>query len=300
MRILITGGTGLIGRGLCRALLAKGHEITVLSRRPAKVGVICGPGVRAMAALSEWTPEVQFDAVVNLAGEPIVDARWTAKRQQILLDSRVALTRDLVARMAAATSKPGVFLSGSAIGWYGDTGDRLNDENGVAGLDFGARLCAQWEQQAVKANDLGIRTVILRTGLVFDATGGMLHKMLLPFKLGLGTRLGEGQQWMSWIHIDDYVAAFLFALEQTTLTGVVNMTAPGAVRNEEFTQTLAGVLHRPACIVAPAGLLKMAMGERAVLLLGGQRVIPQALNKAGFVFRYPVLKPALKNLLQKE
>ncbi|MCU6432717.1 TIGR01777 family oxidoreductase [Undibacterium sp. Jales W-56] len=300
MRILITGGTGLIGRHLCAALLAKGHEISVLSRRPAMVRGMCGARVQPLASLQEWTPDKSFDAVINLAGEPIVDARWTARRQQILLDSRVGLTRDLVACMAAATSKPEVFLSGSAIGWYGDTGDQWIDEAATAGHDFAARLCLQWEQQALKANALGIRTVLLRTGLVLDAAGGMLHKLLLPFKLGLGARLGDGQQWMSWIHIDDYVAALLFLLEQTQVQGALNMTAPVAVRNAEFTQTLARVVRRPAWLVAPAALLKIAMGDMAILLLGGQRVTPQALQSYGFVFSYPTLEPALRALLKKQ
>ena len=297
MRILITGGTGLIGTSLCKALLAQGHELTVLSRKPDSVARKCGAPVQAMASLDEWHPALGFDAVVNLAGEPIVDERWTARRKQALWDSRVTLTESLVRRMAAAGHKPGVLLSGSAVGYYGSRGDLMLNEASDAGEDFAARLCKAWEDAASQAESPGVRVCLLRTGLVLSKEGGLLERMSLPFKLGLGARLGDGKQWMSWIHIADYVAAVLQLLNDGQAQGPYNMTAPHAVTNAGFTASLAQALHRPAVFVAPAGLLRIGMGERAVLLLGGQRVLPARLEAARFQFRFDKLVDALKNLL---
>ncbi len=296
MQILITGGTGLIGRQLCKVLLAEGHELTVLSRKPACVAKKCGQSVQALASLAEWAPEQHFDAVINLAGEPIADARWTAKRKQILWDSRVTLTQTLVARIAAAQHKPGILLSGSAIGYYGDRGDTWLDETAIAGGGFAARLCTAWEAAAGEAESLGVRVCLLRTGLVLSRDGGMLQRMYLPFKFALGARLGNGQQWMSWIHIDDYVAIVLRLLHQATGNVVYNLTAPQPVTNAEFTATLATALRRPAPFVAPAMLLNMLLGKRASLLLQGQRVLPDKISVAGYQFKYPNLNAALRNL----
>jgi uncharacterized protein len=293
MNILITGGTGLIGRKLCAALLAKGHEITVLSRSPDSVKAKCGEAVQAMATLDEWTPETIFDAVINLAGEPIVDARWTDQQKQRLWQSRVSLTETLVQRIANAKHKPAVLLSGSAVGFYGDGGDNILDESLPAGTDFGAHLCSAWENAAQSASDFGIRVCLLRTGLVLASSGGLLGRMLPAFKLGLAARLGNGQQWMSWIHIDDYVAIVLLLLENAQAVGAYNMTAPEPVTNQQFTNTLAHVLHRPALFVAPAFLLKLMLGERAELLLGGQRALPTNVQALGYRFQYATLEQAL-------
>ena len=230
MHILITGGTGLIGRQLCKALLAEGHQLTVLSRDPDSVPARCGATVHAMAGLDEWHPGRSFDAVINLAGAPIVDARWTARRKQALRDSRVALTEQLVQRIAAARHKPGVLLSGSAVGYYGDRGDAVLDESAAGGEDFAAKLCQAWEEAALGAQILGVRVCLLRTGLVLSRHGGLLGRMLPPFRLGLGARLGGGKQWMSWVHIDDYVAMLLFLLNDSGISGPCNMTAPQPVR----------------------------------------------------------------------
>lgn len=299
MRIFITGGTGLIGRRLCLALSAAGHELTVLSRQPASVPAKCGATVKAIGSLNEWPAEQFFDAVINLAGEPIVDARWSAARKQTLLDSRVALTEQLVMRMVQSARPPAVMLSGSAIGYYGDRADQELDETAVAADDFSARLCLAWEAAAAKVTRAGTRLCLLRTGLVLDAHGGMLQKLLLPFKLALGARLGDGRQWMSWIHIDDYVAMVLLLLNDAQASGAFNMTAPQPVTNGEFTRTLAATLQRPALFVAPAALLRLAMGEMAVLLLGGQRVLPKKMLAMAYVFRYPTLASALSALLKK-
>lgn len=297
MRILITGGTGLIGRHLCRALLAEGHELTVLSRRPESVTSKCGATVHAMAALDGWRPAQTFDAVINLAGEPIVDERWTAKRKQILRDSRVSLTEELVRHIAAAEHKPRVLLSASAIGYYGNGGDLMLDESSDPGKDFAAQLCQDWEGAARVAEDAGVRVCLLRSGLVLSKEGGLLGRMLPPFKLGLGTRVGDGRQWMSWVHIEDYIAILLRLLRDEQMRGPYNLTAPQPVTNAELTKTLAALLRRPAPFVAPAALLKMSMGESASLILEGQRVLPRKLEAAQYCFQFSALHDALKDLL---
>jgi uncharacterized protein (TIGR01777 family) len=299
MRILITGGTGLIGRCLCKALLEEGHQLTVLSRHPETVAVKCGAAVQAMTSLDEWRPEQTFDAVINLAGEPIVDAYWSAMRKQVLRDSRVALTEKLVQRIAAVKQKPNVLLSGSAIGYYGDRGDTELDEAAADGKDFAAELCKDWEEASLAAEKHGVRVCLLRTGLVLSKSGGLLGRMLLPFRLGLGARLGNGRQWMSWIHVADYVALVQRLLHDEQMRGPFNMTAPKPVTNAEFTGILAYTLHRPALFVVPGVVLKLAMGERAALLLEGQRVLPTKLTAAGGQFKYPSLSSALDALLSR-
>lgn len=297
MHILITGGTGLIGRRLCAALLARGEQITVLSRRPHLVAGICGAAVRTIRSLDEWTPSMHFDAIINLAGEPIIDARWTTKRRQILLDSRVGLTERLVEKIRQAQIKPRILLSGSAIGYYGTDETQSFTEAAGAGHDFSADLCMQWELAAQSAEELGVRVVFLRTGLVLDEAGGVLKKMLLPFQLGLGSQLGNGRQWMSWIHRRDYLRALLHLLDDTNVKGAFNLTAPLAVTNAEFTKVLAKSLARPALFIAPAFVLKLAMGERSDLLLGGQKVLPQRLLDQQFQFEFADLSSALMDLV---
>lgn len=297
MRILLTGGTGLIGRRLCRELLQRGHELTVLSRRPETVPGKCGARVHAWKSLDQWEPQISFDAVVNLAGEPIADKRWAREQKQRLWDSRITLTGQLASRIAAARQKPKVLLSGSAIGYYGDRGDDALPENASPGSDFAAALCQAWETAANKVQPLGVRVCTLRTGLVLSNDGGVLDRFRFPFKMGLGFRIGGGDQWMSWIHIADYTAAALKMLDEETMSGPYNMTAPSPMRNREFARTLAAALHRPAWLAAPAWLLRLALGERASLLLGGQRVLPARLQQAGFPFRYASLQAALKNLV---
>ena len=292
MRILMTGGTGLIGRRLCRELRDKGHELTVLSRRPESVAAKCGAGVQAMRSLEEWLPEQAFDAVINLAGEPIADAQWTAKRKKKLWDSRVTLTETLVQKIAAARHKPAVLLSGSAIGYYGNSETPV-DESAQASNDFAAQLCRAWEDAASAAQSLGVRVCLLRTGLVLAPQGGLLGRLWLPFKLGLGARLGDGRQWMSWVHLDDHVAMVLRLLQDESLSGPFNLTAPGPVTNADFTRELARAVHRPAWFATPAFLLRLALGERASLLLEGQRVLPERMRQIGFQHRYPNLEEAL-------
>lgn len=296
MQILITGGTGLIGRRLCAALTARGDTVTVLSRHPASVKSKCGAGVEAIAVLDDYRPERGWDAVINLAGEPIVGARWTEQRKRLLRASRIALTEQLVERIRQAQRKPAVLLSGSAIGYYGDGGDAWLDESPPAGSDFGARLCADWEAAALPAEQLGLRVCLLRTGPVLADSGGMLEKMRLPFSMGLGARLGNGSQWMSWIHIDDYVALTLRLLDDAHAHGAYNMVAPQPVSNATFTQELAAALQRPAFLMTPAWLLRLALGEAATLLLGGQRARAERVQALPYSFQYPDLASALRAL----
>jgi uncharacterized protein (TIGR01777 family) len=253
--------------------------------------------LRRSAALAEWKPDKVFDAVINLAGEPIVEERWTERRKQVLRDSRIALTEELVRRIAAAEQKPSVLLSSSAIGYYGGRGDEELGETSGAGADFPAQMCVDWEAAAMAAEMYSVRVSMLRSGLILGEDGGLLARMVPPFRMGMGTRLSDGRQWMSWIHIEDYVAMVLRLLTDEQMRGAYNMTAPAPVTNKEFTATLAAVLHRPAPFVAPASLLKLSMGESASLLLEGQRVLPKRMLAAGQSFRFGKLEDALKDLL---
>lgn len=297
MRILITGGTGFIGRSLCKTLSAVGHQLTVLSRNPRTVADKSGPGVAAISTLRDWTPDQHFDAIINLAGEPIFGRRWSDQRKQMLWDSRVTLTEQLISAIAQAEVKPAVLISGSAIGVYGDQGDTPLDETSSGHDGFSQQLCAAWEATARQAENLGVRVCLLRTGLVIGPKGGFLEPMLLPFKLGLGGRIGSGRQWMSWIHLADHIAITRTLLESPELHGAFNATAPHPVTNTEFTACLAKLLQRPALLPVPAALLKLGAGEMAELLLGSQRVLPKRLLAENFHFAFETLEPALRDVL---
>ncbi|MDD1649201.1 MAG: TIGR01777 family oxidoreductase [Methylococcaceae bacterium] len=297
MRILLTGATGFIGRALCPVLRRQGHELTVFARHPERVESTCGPDIATLRSLAEWSPEHSFDAVINLAGEPIMAHRWSSTRKQALWDSRVTLTGQLVDCMARAHRKPTTFISGSAIGVYGDQGDLELDENCTGAGGFGYQLCAAWEQAAMQAEALGIRVCLLRTGLVIGKNGGFLKRMLLPFRLGLGGRIGDGRQWMSWIHLADHVAMTRFLLDSSEGHGAFNVTAPHPVTNAEFTRELAKALKRPAVLPIPAWLLKLGAGEMAELLLESQKVLPRKALANGFEFTYATLEPALHDVL---
>lgn len=299
MRILLTGGTGLIGRALCAHWQAQGHELWVWSRKTQQVAKRCS-GALGIQKLEELDGTAPFDAVVNLAGAPIADRPWTQARRDVLWRSRVDLTRTLVDWMAKQPTPPRVLLSGSAVGWYGDQGEKLLDEASARGLaDFGSQLCHAWEEEANRAQKLGVRVVILRTAPILAPKGGMLARLLPPFRLGLGGRIGSGQQWMPWIHIADQVALMDHLLQNESCVGVYNACAPGAVRNVEFTRALAGALKRPAVFPVPAFALRLALGEMSVLLLGGQNLVPRRAQDAGFSWRYPNLDGALRQLLHK-
>ncbi|MFJ2447447.1 TIGR01777 family protein [Pseudomonas sp. S04] len=296
MHILLTGGTGLIGRQLCRLWLSQGHSLTVWSRKPEKVPTLCGAQVRGIARLEEIGQE-PVDVLINLAGAPIADRLWTHRRKALLWSSRISLTETLLAWLESLEQKPHLLISGSAVGWYGDGGEReLTEDSPPVSEDFASQLCIAWEETAQRAEALGLRVVLVRTGLVLSAEGGFLSRLRLPFKAGLGGPIGNGRQWMSWIHIDDQIALIDFLLHQNMASGPYNACAPKPVRNREFAKTLAGVLHRPAFMPLPSFVLKVGLGELSLLLLGGQRVTPMRLLAAGFTFRFTDLRAALDDL----
>jgi uncharacterized protein (TIGR01777 family) len=237
-----------------------------------------------------------IDAVIHLAGAP-VSQRWNAQTKRVIRESRVAGTRHLVQALARLRNKPQVLISASAVGYYGSRGDEVLAESAAPGDDFISGLCVEWEKEAVAAEALGIRVVRVRVGIALDMRGGALQKMLTPFRMGVGGRLGDGQQWMSWIHLDDLAAMFQFALTNP-VSGAVNGVAPNAVRNAEFTRALASALHRPAIFAVPGFALKLLLGEMRELVLASQRVTPQAATAAGFTFRYPELPGALADVLK--
>ncbi|RRV08464.1 TIGR01777 family protein [Pseudomonas sp. v388] len=297
MHILLTGGTGLIGQALCRLWSAQGHELTVWSRRPSEVTKTCGQSVRGIARLEELG-EQPLDAIINLAGAPIADRPWTRKRRLLLWESRIGLTEQLLAWLGTRQQRPRLLISGSAVGWYGDSGERELDESAPpAKEDFASQLCIAWEETAQRAEALGLRVVIVRTGLVLSNRGGFLQKMLTPFKLGMGGPIGNGRQWMPWVHVQDQIGAIDFLLNLDEARGPYNVCAPNPVRNSEFAKTLAAILHRPAFMPMPAVALKILLGELSVLLLGGQRVRPRRLQEAGFNFRFTDLRAALDDVL---
>ncbi|MBZ5877523.1 TIGR01777 family oxidoreductase [Chromohalobacter israelensis] len=296
MRILITGGSGFVGRPLCRRLHDAGHELLVVSRSPSRAQALLPEGTEvrdSVLAFVDSAPE----AIINLAGEPIADKRWSAAQKRRLIDSRLTVTRDLVTLCERLDTPPRVMISGSAMGYYGDQGDRDVTEQTPPQEEFAHRLCAEWESAALAAEPLGVRVVLLRTGLVLDAGGGTLAKLLLPFRLGLGGRLGSGRQYMPWIHREDWVSIALFLLERDDLAGPFNASAPHPVTNADFTRALAHHLHRPAVMAVPAGVLRLALGEMSRLLLTGARMRPARLEAAGFGFQYPTLDSALKAIL---
>jgi len=296
MKILITGGTGFIGRSLIKQLESLDHQVLVLSRNKTNAKKLLGQHVTAVESFSEIDVSTDIDAVINLAGEPIADGRWTDKKKKIIESSRIDLTADLVAFMRQLKTPPKVLISGSAIGYYGEGGDNVLTEHTDPHDEFTHRLCASWEMQALRAKADDTRVAILRTGLVIGRDGGVLSKMLLPFKLGLGAQLGNGGQWMSWIHLNDYVNIILHLLDDDTQQGIFNATAPTPVTNKEFSNTLASVLKRPRLLVAPASVLKLLMGEMSLLLTTSQRVIPEKLEKTDFEFKHKTLRSALEEV----
>lgn len=292
---LLTGGTGLIGQSITQQLLENGDKVIIHSRDRQKVANQFGGRVTAVESFAEIPESQQLDAVINLAGAPIADRRWSESRKQTLLQSRVETTRHLVEWLNQRLQKPAALVSGSAVGWYGDGGQKPLTEASGFKHEFAHQLCDQWEQQA-RQIDNSVRLVIIRTGLVLAANGGFLKRMLLPFKLGLGGRIGDGKQYMPWIHLDDITALFVRASVDAGFEGVYNGTAPAPVTNSVFTQTLAQVLHRPAVLPVPAGVLKVGLGEMSRLLLTGQRALPDKARRDGFQFHYPELTAALEDV----
>lgn len=299
MHILLTGGTGLIGRKLCQHWLAQGHQLTVWSRQPASVARLCGRAVRGIGRLEDLGSE-PVDAIVNLAGAPIADRPWTDSRRQLLWKSRIGLTEQLVAWLEQREQRPAVLVSGSAVGYYGDGGEReLTEQSQPVRKDFASDLCIAWEETAQRAEALGIRVVLVRTGLVLASEGGMLKRLKVPFKLGLGGPIGNGRQFMPWVHIDDQIALIDFLVHKADASGPYNACAPEPVRNREFARRLGRALHRPAFMPLPGLVLRATLGEMSDLLLGGQRARPVRLLAEGFGFRFNDLQTALDDLARR-
>jgi uncharacterized protein (TIGR01777 family) len=298
MKVLISGSHGLVGKALISSLSSDGHEIVRLVR-----GTPSGP------AEVEWHPNEGridaanlegFDAVVHLAGESIASGRWTDEKKRAIRDSRVKGTALLSEALARLSRPPAVFLSASAIGYYGDRGDEVLTEKSAPGKDFLASVCVEWENATRAAIEKGIRTVHTRFGIILDAEEGALGKMLTPFRMGIGGRVGHGRQWMSWIAIEDVVNGLRFVIEDKTTSGPINFVAPNAVRNAEFTKSLGHVLSKPTLFPVPAFGVRLAFGEMGdALLLSSQRVEPRVLRERGFVFRWARLDEALRHLLAR-
>ncbi|MBR9909631.1 MAG: TIGR01777 family protein [Gammaproteobacteria bacterium] len=295
MNILFTGATGFIGSHFIRQFPQ--HDYTVLTRSPQRAARLLPGNIKFIASLSELESLDGFDAVINLCGEPIVDKRWSPKQKDIICQSRWQPTSELVDLFGRSEQPPATFISGSAIGFYGDTGDRkTSEDNAPLSQDFAYTVCDQWEQRARRAADK-TRLVILRTGVVLGRDGGALKKMLPPFKWGVGGRVGSGQQYMSWIHIEDMVEAIHYLLNSPEASGVFNLTAPDAVQNDTFTNALANAMHTKPRLPVPETLLRLMLGESADLLLNSQRIYPKRLLAAGYKFHFPDVNGALADVL---
>ena len=295
MDITLTGATGFIGSHVVDDLLRDGHKLTILSRH-ARPGD--NPRYVACDLTQSEPPRAALEgarAIIHLAGEPVAQ-RWTAEVKRRIRSSRIDGTRNLVEAVSKLDRKPEVLISASAIGIYGDRGEEILTEASPPGHGFLEQVSVDWEREADRALQFGVRVAKPRIGIVLGE-GGALSKMLLPFKMGLGGKIGSGRQWMSWIHIDDMIGLIQLALTQSDVRGALNATSPHPARNDEFTRTLAGVLHRPAIFPVPSFALKLRFGEMAEVLTGGQRVIPQAAVNAGYTFRFAELRAALENVL---
>jgi len=295
-QILITGGTGFIGSALVHKIQSSNCKLIVLSRQD-NPGIAKFNNVEIIQNLNQIKKDTSLDAVINLAGEAIADKRWTKHRKQQLENSRIALTHELINVLKSLKTKPNVFISGSAVGFYGNGEDKFLSEISAPAIDYAHQLCHQWEMAARAAEDMGIRTCIIRTGLVVGKNGGFLKKMLPAFKVGLGGPLASGRQWMSWIHLQDMVHIIEFLLINEKCQGNYNATAPTPVTNLEFTKALNDALGKSLFFATPAWLLKLMFGEMSSLLLEGQRVIPQRLLDAGFTFRFNQINDAILDIV---
>lgn len=304
MNIVIAGGTGFIGRALCASLYQAGHHVTLLTRRTEETHRLYGSTVTPI----EWNGREAgawesclngADAVVNLAGASIADGRWTEARKRLLTDSRIGLTRLLVDAIARCSSKPHALINASGIGYYGPTDDRTLTEDAPRGQGFLADLCLAWEREALRAEALTVRVVLLRTGMVLEQDGGALPKMLLPFRLFLGGPIQPGTQWVSWIHRRDHIDLIQWLLTTPSISGPVNAVAPEAVTMTQFCAALGQASHRPSWLPMPRFALNIALGELATLMTTGQRVVPEKALSKGFSFYYPNLESALRDIAMK-
>ena len=301
MKIIVTGGTGFIGRAIVNEFSAQGHEMVVLTRKSHERRA---PLVRfrewdAVSA-GAWQDEVSSaDAVVNLAGEPIAEGRWTASRKRLLIDSRVQATRRIVDALGAGSATPPILISGSGIGYYGSSDDRVLVESSPRGAGFLAELSAAWEEEALRATRFGARVVLLRTGMVLEQDGGALPRMFLPFRLFAGGPILPGTQWVSWIHRRDLIGIVQRAIRTSTLSGAVNAVAPEPVTMKVFCDQIGNVLHRPSWLPVPKLALDLALGELGSVMSTGQRVHPTKAIAEGYTFQYPTLKVALQAIVAK-
>ena len=302
MRIIVTGGTGLIGTPLCAALAAEGNDVVILTRNPDKQRT-AQAGIRMQAwdgkSGTGWAELVDgAGAIINLAGEGIADGRWSHERKQRIHDSRTNAGTALLDAIEAAQEKPKVLIQSSAVGYYGARQSEIIDESAAAGSDYLAKVCFDWEASTAPAHQMGVRRPVIRTGVVLSNKGGALPKQTLPYKFFAGGHIGSGEQWYPWIHIDDEVAAIRFLLENEQADGVYNLTAPNPLTNKEFSHTIGDVMGRPSLLPVPAIAFKILFGEMSTILLDGQRAIPRRLQEAGFTFKYPNAQDALKQLLK--
>ena len=301
MRVVITGGTGLIGSALARELGGVGHEVVLLTRDTARSGPL-PPGTRAVqwdgTTAAGWSHLLDADTgIVNLAGEGIAQGRWSAAKKRRIRESRIRSGQAVLAAIRQARERPRVLLQGSAVGYYGPCGDEVVTESHPPGTDFLASVCVDWEASTAEAETLGVRRAVLRTGVVLSGEGGALPRMALPFRLMAGGPLGSGRQWVSWIHVADEVGAIRFLLEREDARGPFNLTAPRPLTSRDFSRALGRALRRPSLAPAPSLALRLVLGEMADMLLHGQRAVPHRLLEAGYVFRYADAEGALRNLL---
>jgi uncharacterized protein (TIGR01777 family) len=306
MKVAITGATGFVGSRLVERLHTEGHEILVLTRSGSHAQKVFPRSAFPKVEIVTYTPTASgswqdaiagCDAVVNLAGEPIGEGRWTNERKQEILNSRQLSTQKIVEAIAKANPKPSVLVNASAIGFYGTSETATFDETSPPGNDFLAQVCQAWEAEANKVQDAGVRLVILRFGIVLGM-GGALGKMITPFKLFAGGPLGSGRQWFSWIHLDDIVNLIIQAITKPDMSGAYNATAPSPVRMADLCQTMGEVLSRPSWLPVPDFALEVLLGDGAMVVLEGQQVLPQRTLNTGFEFQYPKLKPALEQILK--
>jgi uncharacterized protein (TIGR01777 family) len=305
MNIVVSGGTGFIGRPLCASLCQEGHRVTLLTKRKDEAQRSYGSTVTVAEwngrEVGAWEPCLEgADAVINLAGAPIAEGRWTDARKQLLMESRVLSTRLLVDVLSRCSSKPRTLVSASGIGYYGTSDDRVLDEGAARGQGFLADLCLAWEAEALRATEFGVRVVMLRTGMVLEQDGGALPKMLLPFRLFAGGPIMPGTQWVSWIHRRDHIGLIKWALTTPSVSGPVNAVAPEAVTMKQFCGLIGRVLHRPSWLPVPGFALQMALGELGTLMTTGQRINPAKALSGGYSFHYPTLEPALRAIMAKE
>lgn len=307
MRVIIAGGTGMIGKALSANLVNSGYEVVVLSRQPKLYSGIFPSGVKLLKWNSERADGLAetlegSEAVINLVGENLagsnfIPSRWTAKRKQKILESRTIPGKTLVDAIQATSNPPAVFIQASAVGFYGSSETDVFTEENPPGSDFLARVCIEWEESTKAVRNLGIRHVVTRTAILLDATEGALHRLVFPFKLFVGGPLGSGKQWFPWIHPIDVVRGIRFVLENDDAEGPFNLIAPNLVRNAELAKVIGSTMKRPSLIPVPGFALRIALGEVAEMVLGGQRAIPKKLENLGFTFQFPDIEPALADVL---